>query len=1089
MGICVPVRVAGGSVRRGFSAVVVPWEKPQPHMIVRISALVPIGLCLAVAPCRAVSPDAGTVASLREAIMDLAKSHGDRYPDGAKFLQRLDALGGNPAPEALAALRREALLANPLMGFGKLLMIRRDAKSPNLGLPQNWVGNCSLPRTGYQDSISVLANPRAGGVPVPLFKPEKPLMLADVDLHFDGTRMLFSMIGSNNRWQVWEMKSDGSGLRQVTPGTENDVDNYDPCYLPGGKIIFASTRVFQGVPCVGGGSNVANLFTMNADGSGIRQLCFDQDHNWCPTVMNDGRVLFTRWEYSDTPHYFTRILMSMNPDGTAQSQFYGSDSYWPNSLFFARPLPGTAGKVVAVVSGHHGAARMGELVVLDASEGRSENHGVVQRIPGHDKPVPAVITDQLVKDSWPRFLHPWPLDEKHFLVSCQPDAASPWGIWLVDVFDNRVLIAEEAGQALLEPVPLQARPMPPAIPDRVKPEMKEAMVYLTDIYAGPALAGVPRGSVKALRVIEPHYAYPKMGGHMEIGIDGPWDVKRIHGTVPVAPDGSASFMVPANTPLVLQPLDADGGAIQLMRSWFTAMPGEAVSCVGCHEGAGRASVNRAPALAAKGPDVITPWQGPARGFSFKREVQPVLDRHCVSCHDGGETKPSFLSEEAIAARGGQGRNPGPAKFTSSYLGLHPFVRRPGPESDYHLLNPMEYHPDTSELVQMLRKGHHGVKLERGAWERIFTWIDLNVPDHGTWSENRKIAGDFQKRRAESRKEFANIDADPETISTPVAVTPLPRPPAPKPAPPLPALAGWPMDAATAAKVQQGRAKQLGMPVEQSMDLGDGVKLELSLIPEGSFVMGSADGEEDEVPATVVKIARPFLIGSREITNRQFARFRTDHDSGFVSQFNKDHTSRGEPVNNPEQPVLRVTWNEAMDFCRWLSARTGGNVTLPDEAQWEYACRAGTSTPLVWGAVDADFSKLANLADKRVNDLTIRDSPDWIPSNPNVNDGACATANTGRYAPNAWGLHDMHGNAAEWTLSSYQPYPWKADDGRNRIDSPGAQRVLRGGSFYDRPHRARSAFRLSYPAWQRVYNAGFRVVVEIPEKLAEHSGGP
>jgi formylglycine-generating enzyme required for sulfatase activity len=454
----------------------------------------------------------------------------------------------------------------------------------------------------------------------------------------------------------------------------------------------------------------------------------------------------------------------------------------------------------------------------------------------------------------------------------------------------------------------------------------------------------------------------------------------------------------------------------------------------------------------------------------------------VSCHDGGDTKPSLLSEETIAARNGQGRNPGPDKFTSSYIGLHPFVRRPGPESDHHLLTPLEYHSNTSELVQMLRKGHHGVNLERGAWERIITWIDLNVPDHGTWSENRKIAGDFHERRLESRKLHANIDIDPETISATTGVTPLPKPPAPKTLPPAPALAGWPFDAATANKLQQDCARQAGLPVKQAIDLGDGVKLDLVVIPNGSFVMGSADGDADESPASVVNVPKPFLIGCSEVTNRQFARFRTDHDSGFVSHFNKDHTTRGEPVNGPDQPVLRVSWNEALEFCRWLSARTGETFTLPDEARWEYACRAGTATPLAWGGTDVDFSKLANLADRKLNDLTIGNSPDWIPSAANFNDGSCVTNNVGRYAANAWGLHDMHGNAAEWTLSIYQPYPYKADDGCNHLDQPAAQRVLRGGSYYDRPHRARSAFRLSYPAWQRVHNAGFRVVMEIPAKI-------
>jgi formylglycine-generating enzyme required for sulfatase activity len=794
-------------------------------------------------------------------------------------------------------------------------------------------------------------------------------------------------------------------------------------------------------------------------------------------VLNNGRVLYTRWEYSDIPHYFSRILMHMNPDGTGQTEFYGSNSYWPNSLFHARPLPGSPGKVAAIVSGHHGMARMGELVILDSAAGRKETDGVIQRIPGHDRPVPATIADQLVAHSWPRFLHPWPLNENYLLVSCQPNPDAPWGIHLVDTFDNRILIAEEAGQALLEPIPLQPRPAPATIPDRINPESKEATVYLTDIYAGKNMAGVPRGTVKALRVFEPHYAYPGMGGHLEVGVDGPWDVKRIHGTVPVAADGSASFRVPANTPLVLQPLDDNGRALQIMRSWFTTMPGESASCVGCHESPGTTSPNRSPAFSGHVPDVIQPWQGPVRGFSFNREVQPVLDRHCVSCHDGTTASPSFLSEESIATNHGQGRNQGPGKFTSAYLGLHPFVRRPGPESDYHMPNPLEYHANTSELIQLLRKGHYGVHLERGAWEKLHTWIDLNVPDHGTWSENRKIAGNYHDRRLESRRVFANLTSDPEAILPVSTVAALPKPTSPKSSPPPPVLAGWPLDTAVATKLQRQSAANTGMKHKETLDLGDGVKLDLMLIPPGSFVMGSATGPADESPATTVTIAREFLLGRCEVTNRQFARFRPHHDSGFVSQFNKDHTSRGVPVNQPDQPVLRVSWNEAMAFCRWLSARTGRTCTLPDEARWEYACRAGTSTPLTWGELTGDFSKFANLADCRVNELTIRDSPDWIPCIPGVNDRAVATTRVGSYAPNAWGLHDMHGNAAEWTLSIHQPYPWRADDGRNRTDQPHEERVLRGGSYYDRPYRATSSFRLAYPAWQRVYNAGFRVMVE------------
>ena len=1026
----------------------------------------------------AASRDSGTAATLREAILNLTESYGAEYPRGAEFIRRLDALGAIPPPEALAALRREALLDHPLLDIGGLMVVRRDARSPRLGLPQNWQGNCSLPRSGFQDSISILPHPREGGIPVTFFKPDEPLMVADVDLHFDGTRMLFSMIGSHKRWQVWEIRSDGTGLRQVTPGTERDVDNYDACYLPSGDIIFASTRVFQGVPCVGGKGNVATLFTMKPDGSGIRQLCFDQDHNWSPAVLNNGRVLYTRWEYSDTPHYYTRILMHMNPDGTGQTEFYGSNSYWPNSLFFARPLPGSASKVAAIVSGHHGVPRMGELVILDSATNPRESAGVIQRIPGRGRAVPAVFVDKLVDKVWPKFLHPWPLGENHFLVSCQPSRDAPWGIYLADTFDNLVLIAEEPGQALLEPIPFQPRAAPPVIPDRVKPGEKDALVYLTDIYAGEALAGVPRGTVKSLRVVEPHYAYPRMGGHLEIGIDGPWDVKRIHGTVPVSEEGTAAFVAPANTPLFLQPLDADGGALQLMRSWFTAMPGEAMSCVGCHEPPGTASPNR-PLLASRAPDLINPWLGPVRGFSFRRDVQPVLDRHCVTCHDGTEARPSLLSEEEIARRGGEGRNPGFRKFTSSYIGLHPYVRRPGPESDHHLLNPLEYHFNTSELVQMIRKGHHGVKPGSEDWQRLITWIDLNVPDHGTWGENKPIPDDGHRRRMESRAAHANIDADPEEIHPPAPVETLPRPPKPPARPPLPALSGWPLDAAAATRLQQEAAASLGVPTHRSLDLGEGCKIGLALVPQGSFVMGSRDGDDDENPASVVKIERACWIGTHEITNQQFARFRPSHDSGHISQFNKDHVTRGLPVNLADQPVLRISWNEAMAFCEWLADLTGERVALPDEAQWEYAARAGTATELPWGPAASDFAPHANLADASLSALTFRDSPDWIPAVKTVNDRAAATARVGRYRANAWGIHDMHGNAAEWTLSLYRPYPYQAADGRNDLRA-GGERVLRGGSYYDRPHRARSAFRLAYPPWQRVHNAGFRIVIEMKD---------
>jgi hypothetical protein len=213
---------------------------------------------------------------LRRAITDLTETFGNKYPRGKQYLDRLDQiekLCGDAVQEGAAgvdilvrvgddfeALRHEALLANPLLDFDQLLVIKRRG---NLGLPQNWQGNCVM-RGGYDNEIAVLSPVRPGGELTTLYRPESNRFVGDVDLHWDAERLLFSMPGEHNRYQVFEINTDGSGLRQATP-TEPDVDNYDACYLPNEKIVFDSTACFQGVPCVGGGNQVANLYVMNPD--------------------------------------------------------------------------------------------------------------------------------------------------------------------------------------------------------------------------------------------------------------------------------------------------------------------------------------------------------------------------------------------------------------------------------------------------------------------------------------------------------------------------------------------------------------------------------------------------------------------------------------------------------------------------------------------------------------------------------------------------------------------------------------------------------------------------------------------------------
>ena len=507
--------------------------------------------------------------ALRQALDDLVATFGPAYPKGGQYLERLDSLEQEvqkhkgPAGEgdaaarqaiqeahdALVALRREALLANPLLDFDKLLLVKRGSQSPSLGLPRNWQSNCSLAKKGFDDSIEVLSPVRPDGKLDTVFKPDKDVFVGDVDLHFDADRMLFSMPGSNDRWQVFEIRADGTGLRELT-GEEPDVDSYDACYLPDGKILFTSTACFIGVPCVYGSSHVANLYVMDADGGGIRQLCFDQEHDWCPTILNNGRVLYSRWEYTDTPHSNTRLLFHMNPDGTEQMEYYGSNSYWPNSIFYARPIPNHPTMVAAVIGGHHDNPRMGELVLFDPARGRHEATGAVQRIPGHGTKVKRIIRDGLTRESWPKFLHPYPLSDKHFLVASKPTPRSEWGIYLVDVFDNMVLVKETPGYALLEPIPLRPTRKPPVIPEKVNLAQKDAVVYLPDVYSGKGLKGIPRGTVKSIRIFTYHFAYQGMGGLLGVvGMDGPWDIKRVVGTVPVYEDGSAKFRIPANLPI------------------------------------------------------------------------------------------------------------------------------------------------------------------------------------------------------------------------------------------------------------------------------------------------------------------------------------------------------------------------------------------------------------------------------------------------------------------------------------------------------------------------------------------------------------
>ena len=169
---------------------------------------------------------------------------------------------------------------------------------------------------------------------------------------------------------------------------------------------------------------------MNADGSGVRQLCYDQDHDLHPAVLASGQVIYSRWDYTGIMHIYLRPLMVMNPDGSAQRAVYGSNSYYPNALYFPQGIPDDPARLAVILSGYHGVNRTGELVVLDTAKGWHEADGIVRRIGHRGEPAVPIVRDNLVGDRWPKFLHPYPLSDKHFLVAAQPRAEAPWGIYL-----------------------------------------------------------------------------------------------------------------------------------------------------------------------------------------------------------------------------------------------------------------------------------------------------------------------------------------------------------------------------------------------------------------------------------------------------------------------------------------------------------------------------------------------------------------------------------------------------------------------------------------------------------------------------------
>ncbi|MBO5860380.1 MAG: SUMF1/EgtB/PvdO family nonheme iron enzyme, partial [Alistipes sp.] len=695
---------------------------------------------------------------------------------------------------------------------------------------------------------------------------------------------------------------------------------------------------------------------------------------------------------------------------------------------------------------HHGVARSGRLILFDPSMGRKETKGMIQEMPFSKRKIEPIIKDELVTDVWPQFIKPYPVSDKYFLVSAKLSPESLWGIYLVDVYDNMTLIAEFEGEGLINPIIVNKRETPPVIPDRIKPQEKEATVFIQDIYQGEGLPGVPVGTVKKLRVFAYEYTYVNSeSDHIAQGIQSGWDIKRNLGEVDVEPDGSAMFKIPANTPVSFQPLDEEGRAIQWMRSWVTGMPGEVLSCVGCHEDQNSMPVAKRAMASGKAPSALQTPEGGVRSFTFDLEIQPILDRNCIVCHNAGGVKPNFSAKQVVNSeeesagtysRTARKAQSGSLYLSQSYLNLHPYVNRQGPEADIYVMNPYEYHASTSELVRLLKAGHHGVELTDKEWRTIYNWIDFNAPCHGRFVYNRVgyCPTDQYSRRIELANKYANgagVDWKKELddYAKWMAENPQPAPvrkDVKQPDYKDVKSKNFPFTAEQA----QAMVEQLGES-RRTIEIAPGVKMEFVRIPAGEFVMGDNTSRRGAAPEAKVKIERPFWISATEVTNQQFNVFDPKHDSRYTAQFWKDHVGPGYAANRPAQPVSRITWNQATEFCKAIGERTGVNMMLPTEAQWEWACRAGSESEFWYGEQGSDFSRKENLADQMLRKMAVQgvdpqpvSENTWVykyytfmPREDSINDGTMTIADVAQYEPNAWGVYDMHGNVAEFTRSS------------------------------------------------------------------------
>ena len=674
-------------------------------------------------------------------------------------------------------LRRKIAFANPLLDFDKILFIKRHF-NPNSEKTGNHMcdqyfgfnairgGGLFVLNDPFSDNPTVRNVLEKSVCADGRFKGRK--LTADggflaPELSYDGKKVLFAYTDiaaeerdrlryrqwtENNTWKIFEVNVDGSGLRQLTDGKTND---FDPCYLPSGRIAFITERRGGYGRCHGRPVPSFTLYSMNPDGSDIVTLSSHETNEWGPSVDHHGMIVYTRWDYVDRGFNQAHHPWLTTPDGRDPRVIHGnyaaSPSHRPHFEITVRSVPGSH-KYSATAACHHGQA-YGSIVLIDP------------KIPDDNKmgPVKRITPDQLFPESECRvhggpadYAGPWPLSEYFYLVVYCPNSNSAagtrnnYGIYLLDAFGNKELLYRDENISCLDPMPLRARTMPRVVPHAtmvgrpllpgekytpVDPATlpKTGIIGLVNVY--DSTLPLPKEPITHLRVVQLLPKTTPYADNPKIGHGRQKSARRILGTVPVAKDGSAYFALPVNVPVYFQALDSAGLAVQSMRSATYIKPGEILICQGCHEQRHTAPniPTRNPLAMKHAPSVIKPDVAGSNPFSYPILVQPVLDKHCVACHVKNKTK-----RAPDLSKGDISRNPG--RFFPSYNNLRTFAFFVENQVwTTPLTIPGKFGARGSKLYAHLTTGTHKDRvkgLSKEEMHRITLWLDANSDFFGSY---------------------------------------------------------------------------------------------------------------------------------------------------------------------------------------------------------------------------------------------------------------------------------------------------------------------------------------------------------------------